>query len=198
MIRLRVEVVSGHYRVPGQVNADGVVAEAPSFPIAPPSTIQGFIESLCGAAGLERGSFRGKYAYGMYANPLGFSNNIQQVHIRSTSYKDTPTKFEGIRIIRVPRFHDLQYCLLIEGPWEDRVLSALQGDIDRFGILSLGSSSDMVSWLDIDTSNEPVSWVTHGGRMRLITKSGRGWDNLSTTYGGFSFGAEPSWFEVSK
>ena len=67
-VLLAVDVISGHYTIPGPTaaGAGGLVA---TFPIAPPSTIRGFLESLCG---LNFGDFNDlAFSYGYRAAPEG-------------------------------------------------------------------------------------------------------------------------------
>lgn len=66
MLVIDVEATSGHYRVPGNVAMGGVQG---TFPIAPPSTIKGFLESLCDSTNAMPADIR--IAYGWKGKPKG-------------------------------------------------------------------------------------------------------------------------------
>ncbi len=192
MISVLVRVTSGHYRMPGQVEQGGTQTSAP---IAPPSCIRGFLESLVGE---RSGSFRGSFAYGYAEPPRGHGFLLRRAHVlRSYSkVKGEPTGsgIEGIRTVSVETYLDLSYRILVRGDWETRVLAALAGDVERFGVLSLGESQDLVVWIEKVPIETPARWVIPGTMMTLITASGRGFDRISAKYGTFDFGPEPAWF----
>lgn len=196
MIRLLVETVSGHFRVPGQV-IGSPLGEAATFPIAPPSQIRGAIESLCGR---DFETFEGEFAYGRFAPPEGFGILTRRAQVWSTSGDKSEKKGrvgtggEVIRAIRVPTYFNLSFCIAVRGPWEDLVRAAVRGDVARQGVLSIGESGDFVSWLAEDDSDRPVQWVVPGRRMLLTTRAGRGYSNMTATYGRFDFGSEPAWY----
>lgn len=188
---LLVEAASGHYRVPGQVKSG-----ASCFPIAPPSTIQGFLESLMG---LASGTFPGSFSYGQVGDFQGFGVLLRRAHVWSSSNKvkigNVTHKFEVSRPIHIPTYFGCTYVIAVKdvGDLLDR---ALKGDVDRFGILSLGESDDVVTWLQqIGTLPEDISWVEEGGTVALPVKSGRGYTNLNAVYGQFNIKSETgTWF----
>lgn len=193
MISLAVRATSGHYRVPGQVEQGSVQS---TFPIAPPSCIRGFLESMCGT---PQGSFRGAFAYGYLRPPEGHGLLVRRAHVYSSSGIKGEARgalAETIRVVKVDTLFDLSYRVDVRGSWEARVRAALAGDVARFGVLSLGESTDLVTWLDECPSDTPAQWVVPGSRMALPVRSGRGFDTVSAEYATFDFGTAPSWFSV--
>lgn len=203
MLSLRVETMTGHYRVPGNVDTMG---NAPTFPIAPPSTIRGFIESLCGK---ERGWFTGKVAYGWLVGESGdfgpvISGSLtRKAHVWSSSGRKGPGKTrygQVVRPIRVHTMFDLHYRILIDADEEqERVIrAALRGEVDRYGVLSLGESDDVVSWMAEDPSDTPVKWVVGGLLMPLSVKSGQGYNTINPTIKTFDYGDEPEFIDFKE
>lgn len=204
MISLRVETMTGHYRVPGNVDNMG---NAPTFPIAPPSTIRGFIESLCGK---ERGWFTGKVAYGWLGRdgegvfePLASGSLLRKAHVWSSSGMKGPgkTKYGQVtRPIHVHTMFDLHYRILIDADEEQEqvIRAALRGEVDRYGVLSLGESDDVVSWMAEDVSDTPVRWVVSGHMMPLPVKSGQGYNNINPTIKMFDYGDEPEFIDFKE
>lgn len=192
MISLRVFVASGHYKSPGQVSQGAIQS---SFPIAPPSCIQGFLESLTGDVSL---SFRGQFAYGYERAPAGHGFLVRQIHISGgkdgVKGKTPGSLMEAIRTVKVETYFDLAYRVAVQGRCEEKVREALNGSIDRFGVLALGESFDIVNWMDEVPASEETKWIVPGTRMTLITKSGRGYDRITAEYGTFDFGKMPHWF----
>jgi len=190
VICLIVEAVTGHYGVPGQVGQGGV---KDSCPTAPPPTIQGFIESLCGES---HQSFRGKFAYGRLHEPSGVGLMLRQAHVWGSN---KPMDNEIIRTIHVVTYLDPAYCILVEGPWEEKIRSALAGEVKRYGVLYLGESEDLVHWIaEVPQPPGHVEWLVPGQTMTLPVKSGRGYDNIRLTTATFDFHAgEPHWMEAA-
>ena len=88
-ITLYVDAISGHYTVPGPTaaGAGGLVA---TFPIAPPSTIRGFLESLCGLSG---GQFHDlQFTYGYRAAPEGRGQLLRTAAVWASKAME---KFDG-------------------------------------------------------------------------------------------------------
>ena len=96
-----VEAVTGHWGMPGQVPQG---ATAASYPYAPPSTIQGFLESLVGA---PRGAFKGRFAYGLLREPGGHGFMDRRVHVWA-SQEGTKRK-ETIRLNHIEVWYDVAY-----------------------------------------------------------------------------------------
>jgi len=94
----------------------------------------------------------------------------------------------------VETLFDLNYRVLVRGSWEPRVHAALEGRVARFGVLSLGESQDIVTWIAEVPEEAPAQWVVPGTQVPLIVRSGRGYDRISPTFGAFDFGVTPSWF----
>lgn len=181
MIRLSVRVVTGHYRVPGTV-AVGAVAR--SFPIAPPSTIVGFLESLIG---VERGAGVGRFAYGWEQPPGGQGAILRVDHVWSSSGtkgRARGAKAEATRPVRHETFVDLAYQIAAEGPWEQQLEAAIDVGAPRFGVLSLGESDDAVWWLH--RVDRPAQWVVPGDQMLLIRRSGQGYDRVNPLWAKFA------------
>lgn len=188
MLTIRVEAVSGHYRVPGNVEQSGI---APTFAVAPPSTVRGFLESLCGST---CGSFEGEFAYGWLRDPQGYGLLHRRVQVWASG--GMKPRLERNRTINVEMLFDVAYAVAVRGPWADRVRAALEGDVERFGVLYLGESTDLVTWiapLNGDASNG-VRWVVPGTSLRLPVVSGRGYDSITAAYGTFDIReGEPAW-----
>ena len=152
---LRVTAVSGHYGIPGPTTPG--VGEMLTYPIAPPSTIRGFLESFCGK---PYGTFKDiDFAYGYCSQPGGFGLLFQKRSVWSSSGVKIPsaTAKSGLkntketkRPIRVATYFDMDYWIEIQGL--DEVLEqALAGTIEREegGPLFLGESSDLVSSIEV-------------------------------------------------
>lgn len=204
MITLRVEAVTGHYRVPGNVS---VLGHAPSFRIAPFSTVRGFIESLCGQ---ERGWFTGKVAYGWAEVPTMQGTLLRKASAWSSStLYDKKALAEGKiqlwgetpRPIHVPTLFHPKYLVVIDASPEQEAMirKALAGDVEREGVLCLGESDDFVSNLEVVPDNtEPAQWVSEGSTLPLIVKSGDGYDNYNPIYRRFALGSTPAWVDFSE
>jgi len=233
VIGLRVDTASGHYRVPGQM-VQGCTA--PTFDIAPVSTMKGFLESLCAA---EWHSFDGEVAYGwirppggrgllyrraqIWASPITYRVHKCPVcgHVRALKvkqikrgeshevpvcstcsvpmeYQETvePRKNEGNRTYHVDTFIDLSYAVLVRGPWEAKVREALAGNVNRYGTLYLGESSDQVVWIGPldEVAYDYIKWVVPGNDFPLPVISGRGFGKHTAVYESFTLRAgKPAW-----
>jgi CRISPR-associated Cas5-like protein len=179
-ITLRVEVSTGHYRVPGQVKS-----VARSFPLAPPSTMRGFIESLCA---LPHGSLDGEttqFAYGFINDPEGRGDLFRKDHIFSTS--GVGKMKEAIRPVHRETMFGLTYRVAIRGALVPLIRKMLNGDTAaiarRWGVLYLGESDDTVQWLAEEAGE--ARWLVPGQQHILPTKAGRGYNVLRPTYGCF-------------
>jgi len=181
MITLLVEAVSGHYRIPGKVGSGEL---APTYPIAPPSTIQGFLESM---AGCPWQSFKGSFFYGWEHLPRGRGRATRRVTVWSSPNKgrDKSLGDQGVRCINLDILYDISYIIVVNGEWEQKLRDSLAGKISRTGILYLGESSDLVNVFEIPNPPEGVLWVTPGASHTLPVKTGRGYDNISVAYRSF-------------
>jgi CRISPR-associated Cas5-like protein len=187
MLALRVDAVTGHYAPPGVVTTLGV---AVSYPIAPPSTVRGFVESMC-AQGC--GTFRGHIAYGWRHRPDTEGRICRHIHVCVSG--DVPN---AVRPVLVETLFDPSYIVLVDAPeWEAKIRESLAGTLDRYGTLYLGESSDQVTWTEELTDSEDwahTEWVTPGPGIPLPIKSGRGYDDNSARYATFNIQpGEPAW-----
>jgi CRISPR-associated Cas5-like protein len=138
---LAVDAITGHYTVPGPTVSGGLVA---TFPIAPPSTIRGFLESLCGLSG---GQFVNMaFTYGYRAAPEGRGRLLRKASVWAS-------KGEGVegdppqRPLHFDTFWGMKYWITVTGPEVALIVRALDGDVERKigGPLYLGESSDIVT-----------------------------------------------------
>jgi len=186
MISLIVYLMSGHYRKPGTVGNMGHVA---SYPVAPPSTIIGFLESLCG---MESGTFKGSFSYGWVKRPAAMGVILRKDHVWSSSGDSNqgknpyPTDSEVLRPVLREMMFDFVLNIMVQGPSEERIRAALRGEVTRYGVLSLGESDNVVSWLQ-EGQEDAVEWVIPGNRMLLPIKSGRGYDVVNPVYKSFNY-----------
>lgn len=180
IIILRVEVQTGHYRMPGQVKTI-----ARTFPLAPPSTVRGFIESLCA---LPLGSLDGEttqFAYGFIDDPEGRGDLFRKDHIFSTS--GVGKMKEAIRPVHRETLFGVTYRVAIRGALVPLIRKMLAGDMTevnrRWGVLYLGESDDTVQWLAEEPG--PARWLVPGRQHILPVKAGRGFNVLRPTYNTF-------------
>jgi len=191
MISLIVYLMSGHYRKPGNSSTMGKIT---SYPVAPPSTVVGFIESLCG---MESGTFRGSFGYGWVKRPAARGFLLRKDHAWSSAGdpgKDNlfPTNSEVLRPVSREMFYDFALRVIVRGPFVKRIQEALRGSVKRYGVLCLGESDNAVSWLQ--EGQEAAEWVVPGSRMLLPVKAGRGYQTIRPVYGSFDYAeaqAEP-------
>lgn len=179
MLRLEVEAVSGHYRIPGAIENNAV---AQTFPIAPPSTIKGFLESL---AGDPIGSFSGKFGYGQISKPLGFG-----VLPHKASYASSSDSGEVRRFIKKVVFYGIRLSIAVDSPAiESKIVKALKifppvpslGQECQQNVLYLGESEDLVNWIWLGKET-PTEWIVPGTRMALPYLTVWGYKNLCPKY----------------
>ena len=188
MLGFTAHLFSGHYRVPGAVANMGT---ARSFDIAPPSTMMGFFESACGEVGTFNDS-NTRFAYGWVRRPAGQGYLLRKDHVWVSGTKGYPkSKHEASRPVRHQTFYDMVYQVVVEGSFEERLRRALRGDVERFGVLSLGESSNVVNWTQ-EGPVVPTEWVVPGRAFALTMKVARGYRNLSPTYRSFGLTAPTS------
>lgn len=140
MITLYVNAVTGHYTVPGP-SASGAGGLVATFPIAPPSTIRGFLESLCGLSG---GQFVDtEFTYGFRAVPEGRGQLLRKALVWSSS---APKKGTVSRPLHYDTFFGVRYWITVQGD-TNLIQKALNGDVERKigGPLYLGESFDLVT-----------------------------------------------------
>jgi CRISPR-associated Cas5-like protein len=168
MIFIEVKAVSGHYGRPGLPDS---LSLKQSFPFAPPSTIQGFIESLCG---MGPNSFDGKFCYGVATKPRGKGNFFKLgTYWLNEKIDEQQYNIAGVRPITWETYIDPSYIVGIEGPMEEKVKKSLNGEVERFGILSLGTSDDEVYSIKI-VENAQCQWIREGGKHILPIESPKG------------------------
>lgn len=188
--RHTVSAVSGHYGYPGMVPSGGLKT---SFKYPSPATVRGYLES---AMGMERGSFEGDIALGILRAPSGHQTTLRKNHIFKSATGEKPVGPDGKKIgaLYEPRIFswevwlDVTYQVAVRGPMADRVRKALQGEGTRYGVLSLGTSDDVVH----DTTEEavPARWVVPGTQFPLIIESKTSFSQVSPTMGRFALSAE--------
>ncbi len=180
---LRVDVVSGHYRVPGQ-GGQGVTAA--SFELAPPTTVMGFLESLCGE---ESGSFgpENQVAIGLVNPNQGHGFLARKDHNWNSGgiKPKSGGAGEDIRMVLRETHFFLSYRISVRGPYAEKIRKALNGEVDRYGVLSLGESGDVVDWLCEETGD--ANWLVPGTQVVLPVKTGRGYGTMDTVYRSFDF-----------
>lgn len=183
MITLRVDVVSGHYRVPGQV---GQGQTASTYPIAPPSTVVGFLESLCG---VESGTLVGdtQVAMGFVRRPQGHGILLRKDHSWASGgiKPTTGGKAENIRAALHETLFFISYRIAVRGPFVERIRAAMAGDVDRYGVLSLGESEDAVDWICEEDGR--AEWLVPGSAFTLPVKAGRGYKTINPVFQNFDF-----------
>jgi hypothetical protein len=154
-VTLAVDAITGHYTVPGPTaaGAGGLVA---TFPIAPPSTIRGFLESLCGLSGGQFADLN--FTYGYRAAPQGRGQLLRKARVWASKGKDVEGDAPS-RPLHFDTFWGVKYWITVTGPEVDLIVRALDGDVERKigGPLYLGESSDIV------TSVRPIPEVTDEG-----------------------------------
>lgn len=179
-VLLRVDCWSGAWAVPGPTQNMGRVR---SYPIAPPSTIQGFLESLIG----REGPLSWNYAYGWLRQPSAKGEILRTDHVWSSSGLKNDQRGEHTRPLVHERFYDFSLLVAVSGTREDEIRASLRGEVSRYGNLSLGTSEDLVSVSELDGITQPVEWVVPGNRMALPIRATKGYGNLNPQYRGFSF-----------
>lgn len=137
MITLAVDVITGHYTIPGPTmsGAGGLV---PTYPIAPPSTVRGFLRSFCGKEEDHPVSF----TYGYRAAPGGRGQLLRKASVWAS--KQASVVGEVTRPLHFDTFLDLRYWITVETDF-DLLRSALEGTVPRYGPLFLGESYDLVT-----------------------------------------------------
>lgn len=215
MVSLDVEVITGHYRSSGSVESMGL---AKTYPIAPPSTIIGFLDSLCGSG--NKSYFRegiNKLAYGYLRAPLGIGTIVrldsvwakvkaaELVGLTPADAKMLKASSEKYRPTKRETLWGLKYRIVVEGDLEDRIRQYLAGDDQGTGGLWLGESNNMVLSVVESVETTPVRWISPDprGTLRMPTWVPHGFANRNSTMERFRFSEateEPTgWaFQVSK
>jgi hypothetical protein len=175
------------------------MAQVPSFPVAPPSTVVGFLGSLCGQfpKDMHKAVGASEFAYGWLRRPAGrgivmfkdhvnasFQGPLKEAMARLTKKKNGESTRPVLREI----FYDMDYRIVVRGPYAERVQQALEHD-ERRGILYLGGSTDIVHTVDAecDGSSEWVVPVDGLIGFRLPVNTGRGASTISAQYRVFRF-----------
>lgn len=198
-LRHSVHAVSGHYGVPAPVNTLQVKH---SFAYVPFSTVYGYLESLMG---LNRGEFQGSIAIGVLHPAQGHGKILKKSYVMANLKQPKKTEDDAsseqvedkkLRGVIIPRpiiwetYYDVGYQIAVRGSVEtiNRLKEALQGNVERFGILSLGTSDDEV--YDITTGSEAAYWIVPGKAFLLPVESQEGWGKRTPQYGKFTLSAE--------
>ncbi len=187
MLTLLVHAVTGHYAAPGETP---LLATRRTYPICPPSTMAGFLESL---AGEPCGSFRAsgsKVAYGWARRPRGRASMLRTQHVQADG--GLGPNNEALRPILRECLFDMHYGVAVTGPWEEKIRASLAGNISRFGVLSLGDSDDMVNM--VREGSAPTEWLVPGSETYLPTRAARGTHNIQSE--GQTFDLAPQTLEV--
>lgn len=171
---LAVDAVSGHYTIPGP-SASGSGGLMPSYPIAPPSTIRGFLESLCGKS---RGTFaKVEFTYGYRKEPEGRGNLLRKCAVWSSSGHDGSG--EGFRPLHYDTLVGVSYWIEVVG-MDAELQDALQGKVERNegGPLYLGESFDLVTSVrEVLSVDSGATKVVPGRTLVMPWVSGCGFGN---------------------
>lgn len=173
---LEIHAGSGTYRAPGNVDTNDLTSV---YPVVPPSTVHGFLESLAGVVtgpdapqekddfllalpssqGTPRYGFKGRrlpgsLSYGWLPNRKGIFGPGGKMRLltSATVFTGSGKKEEArSRPVFEDRLLDVRYLVVFEGSEEDVQLlrSSVQGKILRKGPLYLGTSTDMVHSLTL-------------------------------------------------
>lgn len=182
-VTFNVHVGTGRYYLPGAIPQGGM---AKCSPIAPPSTVRGFLQALC------QHGWTGQFNYGLAQSPQGISCNTRQRHVVSNqdknpdaSPRDSITGL-NIRTVREEILYDLIYTIKVKGLAAHIVRAALKGDIEYKSLLYLGTSEDTVDWMEEITEINPnTRWICAGTTMSLIVRSERGYKTINPQYNTF-------------
>lgn len=166
MIFLEVKTTSGHY---GQSAIPDTFSIKQSFKVPPPSTIRGFIESLCG---MELNTFKGKLSYGIVAPPKGKGNILKLgTYWSNEMFEGKNENTAGQRPVVWETYFDCSYIIGVQdSEFEPLIQSSLNGQTKRFGILSLGTSDDEVYFIKI-TETPFCRWVRNGNEIVMQIES---------------------------
>ncbi len=179
MISVQVHAVTGHYRKPGKVD---VMQIAQSYPICSPSTMAGFVESMCGE---QRGVFRAsssELAYGWVKRPSGHGLLVRREQAIANQPQGSLIKSlgstEGWRPVKRECWFDMEYRLTVRGVFEDKMWLAMLGQVVRTGVLSLGDSDDAVNW--IAATDVATEWLVPGQSFSLPLRVPTSWSDLQS------------------
>lgn len=156
---------------------------AQSYPICPPSTMAGCIESMCGE---QRGSFQAsgsKLAYGWVRRPLGHGFLIRREQTIANSLEPilkAMNSKEGWRPVKRECWFDMIFRVVVTGAFEDQVRKALVGDVARTGVLSLGDSDDAINW--ISETEAETEWLVPGDNFALPLRVPTTCRNIQAVY----------------
>jgi hypothetical protein len=108
-------------------------------------------------------------------------------------------KGEFPRPIHVPTLFHPRYHICIRGSSEQEAVirEALKGNVDRYGILSLGESDDVVTWMTETPLDSPTEWVVEGSTIPLTVRSATGFNTYAPEVRSFQFGDQPHWISFS-
>lgn len=185
MIGLQVTALMGHYGRPGSVKA---LSQDPTLPFAPPSTIKGFIESMTGR---QRDELQGEFAYAylgeqgkasiLRTSHVWMSGSVRRLpkkerHLETAEFvelyeHDRQKKYEHRRPTFVDSWYVPRYAICVRGSAEGLVRKALIEGALRSGVLSLGTSDDMVTSIVERMPEDEVPWIVPGQIFRLTART---------------------------
>lgn len=180
MICMIVTALTGHYSYPGSVENGQVVQSAP---VPHPSTVRGFLEALCAQAPQ---TLVGEIAYGATRPPRGVGIVSRRGHVEMSSSPGFPglqgkagtaIRMQGVETLLLP-----QYAIAYRGPQVARLQAGLEGRTDVWGVLSLGTSDDLVLGIEVCAAAPEAAWLVPGKELLLIKKSARGYHNNAAQY----------------
>lgn len=184
-----IELAQAHWNIqPGRVPTLGIrtTSKMPS-----PTTVRGFLESMCGDSGV----FQGELAYALVKGPIGQGNLLRVSNvINSVGEATRPVWWETL--------FGIQLRIAVRGPYVERAILGMKGELDRYGVLTLGTSYDAVVgvW---ENDTIPAQWVVPGMAFPLIVDRTFGFQNQNPTYKMFdlseSLAAPPenAWMDLS-
>lgn len=199
----QVDCYSGHYHIPSVIQQGNMI---PSFPIAPPSTIYGFLYSLMGEF---NPSGKIEFAYGWAKNPPTSYTEGRTIHAFMHNRK-FGREVNGTRFSKYQRYLNPSYIISVRGDFVERVRDAVVVGVPRQGVLYLGTSDDAVNQITVlDESSTTRYWVTPavpgsaslgGLTIRTPRKQFKNYGKLEAEYGQFTFGDQQHYFtmEASK
>lgn len=197
MLEFSVHVVSGNYFLPGQV---GQGWTAHSCPWAPPSTIRGFLEAL---ARVNRDRWKGQFSYGIEQKPQGKGVHARQRQMLASrsigvimNGKGSKNYFD-MRACMEETLYDIVYAIRVKSKYENEIKDTLDGKNEYMGCLSLGTSDNLVNWVDYREAKKDTLWVTKGKGVALIVQHPMSYSDLNPKYGWYDLvqdEARANWF----
>ena len=167
MLSLIVEAPWGHYGHPGVA---ATLSTVPTYPIAPPSTVLGFLEAICcdelGALSASGSSM----AYGWIKRPSGKGTLLGLNHVRLSDRGVGGRVAVGQRPVHRERLYNMIYRIVVQGSYAERIPKGLAGElgVDEGAGIYLGISDDVVS--RIAEGEAETEWLVPGHSLWLPTR----------------------------